>query len=86
MADLIDEQMALLRATLPEQPKSFWQTLERRMRDAWGGERHYVGRRPAEGKALRLGATLAHGGSLADAFDQAGVNRRWGFRLLLRKA
>ena len=87
MADMIDEQLASLRAELPDLPTDFWRRIERQWRDIWGGDRHYVAVRAAQGKALRLGAAIASGdcASLADAFDQAGVSRRWGYRLLARR-
>jgi hypothetical protein len=55
------------------------------LRRDFGGEKHYVKKAPAEGKAFRLGSALAAGAALHQAFADVGVSRRQGYYLLKRR-
>lgn len=60
-------------------------TIERQVREVWGGDRRYVGKATVEGKAYRLGAALATGATLLEAIEAAGLTRATGYRILGRK-
>ena len=60
-------------------------SLERNVRDVWGGERVYISKAPAERKAERLDETLANGQSLRQAVSEIGISRSHAYTLLRRK-
>ena len=82
--DIVDDIFLQLRTAFPELPDDALRGAAMRIRQDWGGARAYVKKAPAEGKAWRLGAALADGASLAQAFDVAGVGERYGRDLLKR--
>jgi len=59
--------------------------VECRIREVWGGSKVYVCKGTALGKAFRLGADLAAGATLHEAFERVGLSRRSGYRALSRK-
>ena len=83
--DFIRDLLFRVRARYPSMTRSEFKALEVELRQVWGGARPYIARKPAEKKAWGLGTDLAGGVSLAEAFAQAHVGRRWGYRLLQRK-
>lgn len=60
-------------------------TIETQVRERWGGSRVYIGRGAAIAKARCCGAALAAGATIREAFEQAGLTRRSGWRTLSRK-
>ena len=58
--------------------------LQNRICREWGGCKPYVPKRPAERHAAAVGQQLAQGSSLEQAFKQAGISRRQGYRILSR--
>jgi hypothetical protein len=83
--DIINKMIARLAEEIPDMPTDTLRRIEQRMRQEFAGERHYVSKAPAEGKAFRLGSALAAGVPLAQAFADLGVSRASGFRLLARR-
>lgn len=68
-------------------PDDVWARLEAEARQAWAGDRVYVAAKPRdpEGKADRLAAAAAAGGSWADACAVAGISRSWAYELRRRR-
>ena len=58
--------------------------IETAVRARFGGEAHYIDKNPAATKAAQLGECLARGMSVKDAFNEVGVSRSQGYRLLKR--
>jgi hypothetical protein len=80
--DIIRSFVARLAAyTTPEEARR----VEIELRQQWGGAEVYVPKAPSLPKATRLGAGIAAGLSLLEAFEAAGVSRRHGYRLLARR-
>ena len=97
MADIVDDFLQRLAAHVPADVASqVAPKLEAEIRQHWGGtDRHYIrkhakGAIPAHLRAQQrtqaLATGLQQGQPLADLFQQAGIPRRTGFRLLQRKA
>jgi hypothetical protein len=81
--DIIRSFVSRLAAyTTPEEV----QRVEIELRQQWGGAEVYVCKAPSLPKAARLGAGLASGLTLREAFDSAGVSYRHGYRLLRLRA
>lgn len=83
--DFLDEVMVQFLAASPALPAEAAAQLEQHIRQVWGGERVYIGKRPAEEKVSRLAIELQRGVAIIDAFANAGLARRTGFRLLNRR-
>lgn len=83
--DGLDQILDQLRAAAPEFPEDKLRTAALQIRRDLGGGSLYIKKAPAEGKAFRLGVALAGGVSLVQAFDDIGVSRATGFRLLRRR-
>lgn len=87
MADLVDDFLQRLIEHCPELPKEKLLTVERAVRDEWGGSTPYIGKgSPSARKEQRLAQALAEGRSLPGAFIAAGVCRRMGYYMLKRPA
>lgn len=80
--DIVDDLLRLLRphVTLDE-----WHRTAYELRQRWGGSEVYVKKAPAEGKAHRIGGSLAAGLTLVEAFATVGVSRATGYRLIRRR-
>lgn len=85
MPDIVDDVLQRLRALAPDIPAQITQQLEAQTRQAWGGTEPYVAKRPALQRSLALGDALRSGKPLGQAFDEAGVKRRFGYSLLSRR-
>ena len=83
--DIIAAFMRRLLTEFPETSADRARRIEDNLRRDFGGERHYARKAPDEGKAYRLGNALAAGESLFQAFADAEVSRRHGYRLLKRQ-
>lgn len=80
-----DTFVAWLLRILEEKPKSP-QDVVRRLHDDWGGARPYIPKKNSvETRVSLLGAAIAAGKPKHVAFQEAGVSRRNGFRLLGRR-
>jgi exonuclease VII large subunit len=84
--DLIDDFIARLAAHAPAVAADLAPKLERELRQQWGGtERHYLRKfEHSARKTVRLGQQLQAGATLEEAFAQAGLSRRSGFRHLAK--
>lgn len=84
--DIVTAFCEALLAEQPGAPSDLVRRIEVRLRNEWGGDRVYVPKdSPTEGKVGRLAAALAAGVPLKAAFDQCGVSRSAGYRLILRR-
>lgn len=83
--DFLDEVMQVFAAAAPGLKPEDVVGIEQRVRATWGGNQVYIGKRAAQGKALRLGGELAAGVPLDQAIRNAGLTTRTGYRLLSRK-
>lgn len=83
--DGLDQILDQLRAAAPEFPEDKLRSAALQIRRDLGGGAIYIKKAPAEGKAFRLGAALAGGVPLVQAFGEVGVSRATGFRLLRRR-
>lgn len=83
--DTVRSILDQVRAAAPELSEDKLRTIASGIYRDLGGERHYIPKAPAEGKAIRLGHELAAGVPLAQAFANLGIPRRTGFRLLRRR-
>jgi hypothetical protein len=59
--------------------------IEPRIRQQFGGERHYFAKAPAGPKAQGLASLVASGVPVGEACTIVGVSRSWGFQLLNRR-
>lgn len=66
-------------------PPEVYQLAELSARQRDGGDRHFARKAPTRVKLIRLGSALGTGADVQSAFEQAGVRRRWGYSLLLRR-
>lgn len=82
--DVIDDLVRQLLAAAPELPAQRVEAIAHRIRHDWGGNRVYIRKAQAEGKAFRLGSALAAGVPLNQALDDLQVSRATGFRLMFR--
>lgn len=82
--DLLDEIMAQLAAAAPDYPREKLHATAVKIRRDIGGSEAYIRKAPAEGKAFGLGSALAAGVALAQACEEAGVSRTYGYRLVRR--
>lgn len=85
MADIVDDFMQRLRAIAPDFPMHAAQQLESQTRQAWGGVKPYVAKRPALQRAISIGESLRAHKPLAKVFEDAGVRKTFGYELLQRK-
>jgi len=83
--DVLDELVRQILAAAPSIPPAAAESAANRVRQDWGGERVYIRKAPAEGKALRLGSALAAGVPLAQAFGEVGCSAGYGYRLIRRR-
>jgi len=83
--DIVRDFMRLVQELDPARPRSDLHRLERTIRDLWGGQRTYVCKAHAEGKAYRAGDGLAAGRSLGEVRRELGVHRVTLHRLLRRR-
>jgi hypothetical protein len=67
-------------------PSDLRERVELQIRQELGGETHYLPKAPARLKQQRLASALRSGANIKEAMRQAGVNERWGYRLLNRRA
>lgn len=81
----VDELLEVLEARCPSASPAERREFERDIRQRWGGDRVYIDKATAAGKAQRLGAALAAGASLREAIEKAGLSRRSGYRVLSKK-
>lgn len=87
MTDIVDDFFQRLASHVPELPMDTRLKIEASLRQEWGGNRAYVAKR----FSVAIRSDLLAGGlrqklSLKDCFEQAGVSRRTGYRLLAKKA
>ena len=80
--DIVTGFIRRTKAEHPEIAESAWLRLEVRLRQEWGGERHYVQKAPTLGKAYSLAERLAAGESPREAFRNSGLTRTTGYRVL----
>lgn len=81
--DFLSHVLDRVLAAFPEQlDATRINALECELREAHGGRRHYVQRRPARCKAHRLAASLVAGISPGRAIGELGVSPRHGRRLV----
>jgi hypothetical protein len=83
--DIVRDFMRELQALDPKRPRAELHMIERRIRDAWGGQRTYVCKAQAEGKACRAGDGLAAGRSLSEVRADLRIHRVTLHRLLRRR-
>jgi hypothetical protein len=83
--ELINHVMREVIAESPGMSPATALAIEARVRARWGGSRVYIGKGMSTGKARCLGAAIAAGASLRDAFAAAGLTSRSGWRTLSRK-
>lgn len=82
--DLLDRIVAQLKAAAPELPAARVDAIALQIRRDVGGSEVYIKKAPVAGKALRLGAALAVGVPLTQAFADLGVSTSYGYRLVRR--
>jgi exonuclease VII large subunit len=84
--DLIDDFIARLHTHAPAVAAELAPRLERELRQQWGGtERHYLRKfEHTARKTTRLAQQLQAGTTLDEAFANAGLSRRSGFRHLAK--
>jgi transcriptional regulator of acetoin/glycerol metabolism len=83
--DIVRDFMRLVQELDPQRPRSELHRIERTIRDLWGGQRTYVCKAAAEGKAYRQAESLAAGRPLSEARRMLGISRSTQFRLLRRR-
>lgn len=83
--DVIEALVRQIIAAAPGLPEARVRAIAVAIRKDFGGQKCYVKKAPAEGKALGLGAALAAGVPLHEAFEEIGVSRRHGYRVLGRR-
>ena len=83
--DIVDALLKQLLAAAPGFPADRAQAAAAKIRQDWGGAKHYVKKAPAEGKAFGLGTALAAGVPLTQAFADVGVSASRGYELLKRR-
>jgi hypothetical protein len=83
MADIVSDFLDRLKAHAPDLPAAVPQTLECELRQHWGGNEVYVGKRVNRTVRAALVANgLRQRRPLGEVFAQAGVSRRTGYRIL----
>lgn len=83
MADIVDDFLQRLVATIPGVPPEASAQLERQMRQEWGGTVPYVRRRISRVQQREIiAASLREGAPLTEGFAKAGVCRRTGYSIL----
>lgn len=82
--DLLDDIIGQLAAAVPDYPADKLRAAAVKIRADIGGSEAYVRKAPAEGKAHGLGSALAAGVPFAQACEDAGVSRGYGYRLVRR--
>lgn len=83
--DVIDVLVRQIIAAAPGLPEARVREIAVAIRKDFGGQKCYVKKAPAEGKVLGLGAAIAAGVPLREAFEEVGVSRRHGYRVLGRR-
>lgn len=83
--DIIERIIDRMRVRHPEIPASEWEHIRRENRIAEGGERHYVWKEVARGKAFSLAECLAAGLPIAEARKTLGLHERTCRRYLRRR-
>ncbi len=73
------------RALAAGMPRDAAAQVDRDLRAVFGGDRHYVPRRPAEGKAGILAEALTTGTTIQGAIDVLGWHRATVYRALRRR-
>jgi len=87
MADIVDDFLQRLAAMAPELSADVVPALEAQLRQHWGGTEPYVGKRASRNTlVMRIGAGLRERKPLGQVFQDAGVSRATGFRLLNRRS
>lgn len=82
---LQDVRAAALSTMGTSLPAEVLERAEYQARARDGGDRHYAMKAPSRVKLIRLGSALGTGADVRSAFEQAGVRRRWGYSLMLRR-
>lgn len=85
MADIVDDFIQRLRALAPDFPAQAAKQLESQTRQAWGGAKPYVAKRPALQRAISIGESLRAQRPIAQVFEDAGVRKTFGYELLRRR-
>lgn len=84
--DIVHDLLARVRAALPDLPESTLLSLERDVRLAWGGDKHYIAKPSREDKKRQ--ATFAfctEGKSIQEVVSETGISRRTLYRALAKK-
>jgi hypothetical protein len=82
MADIVDDFLQRLRTIAPEIPAQKMQQLEAHTREAWGGTKPYVSKRPVLQRVVKVGEGLRAQKTLSQVFQEAGISRRHAYRIL----
>lgn len=83
MADIVDDFLFRLQQHAPGLPPEVPVKLERELRQQWGGNEPYVGKRLSRvTRSTLVAAGLRQSKTLAECFASAGVARRTGYRIL----
>ena len=83
--DFLEDVLRMFAEAAPNLAPTDVVRIEQRIRQVWGGDRVYICKAAAEGKALRLGDELAAGVPISQAMANAGLKRATGYRLLSRR-
>ena len=70
-----------MRAAAPELSELTIEKIARGIHADLGGDRYYIGKNPAQGKAFGLRDAMAAGVPFAQAFSSARVSRGYGYKL-----
>lgn len=85
MADIVDYFLERLRTIAPEITAQKMQQLEAHTREAWGGTKPYVSKRPVFQRKVKIGQALQAQKSLSQVFQEAGISRQHAYRILSTK-
>lgn len=79
--ETVERILAQVRAAAPELPELTLEKIARGIHADLGGDRHYVCKNPAQGKAFGLRDAMAAGVPFAQAFSTAMVSKGYGYKL-----
>lgn len=86
MADIVDDFLTRLQQHIPNTTPELRMQLEVGIRQSWGGNEVYVGKRISKiTRCSMVAVGLQHQRPLREVFAQAGVARRTGYRILASK-
>lgn len=87
MADIVDDFLTRLQTLAPDAAAQVGPRLEAELRQHWGGtDRNYIRKgQSAQQRAAAVAVGLQQGLPLNSVFQQAGVSRSAGYRLMARR-